>query len=81
MDKMKEKAPYFELKNSLTPDNSPIGYPDMAGKLPSSYPKLYPAKRVIMYAEGKRSHSINPERPSKHTWAPQSQLKSMKLVK
>lgn len=59
MDKMKDKAPYFELPNSLTPDNSPIGYPDMSGMNPANYPKLNPPKREIKYHSGRMSHSIN----------------------
>lgn len=81
MEKMKDNAPNFELSNDLKPDNSPIGYPDMSGKLPSSYPKLNPPKRELVYAQGMKSHSINPERPSKYKGASASELQRMKLAK
>lgn len=81
MDKMKDKAPNFELNNNITPDNSPIGYPNMAGMLPESYPKLNPPKREYVYHTGKLSHSINPERPSKMKMAESSELQRMKLAK
>lgn len=81
MDKMKDSAPNFELKNGLNQDNSPIGYPDMSGKLPSSYGKLNPPKREYMYHSGPISHSINPERPSKYKGAESKELQRMKLAK
>lgn len=82
MDKMKDDyACNLELDNNLTPDNSPIGYPNMSGKLPSSYPKLNPPKRQYVYHQGPLSHSVNSERPSKYKGASMSELKRMKLAK
>jgi hypothetical protein len=81
MDKMKDEAPNFEYPNSQNQNNSPIGYPDMSGMLPSSYPKKMPPTREYVYHSGKLSHSINPERPQKYKGASPQELKSMKLAK
>lgn len=82
MDKMKnDNAPNFEHANSVTPDNSPIGYPDMSGRNPQNYAKLEPPKRHYVYHEGPISHSVNPERPSKYKGASESELQRMKLAK
>ena len=61
MDKMKDSAPGFELSNGLNQNDSPIGYPNLAGKFPASYPKLNPPKRQLVYSTDRQSHSNNPE--------------------
>lgn len=77
------RAPYFEHANNVTPDNSPIGYPDLAGTSspnPLDYGKKEPPKRVIEYSKGRNVHSTNPERPQTYKMAPMSELKRMKLA-
>lgn len=81
MDKMKENAPNCEFPNNATPDHSPIGYPDMSGRNPMAYAKLEPPKRELVYHQGRLSHSVNPERPSKYKGASSSELQRMKLAK
>lgn len=82
MQKLNDNAPSFELPNNLTPDNSPVGYPDMSGRNPESYAKLNPKKREYVYHSGVLSHSINSERRGKkESYAQMSELQRMKLAK
>ncbi len=78
MDKMDEKTPNFEFPNHSNQNDSPIGYPDMSGKLPQSYAKLNPPDRKYVYHTGPLSHSVNPER---HKYAAKGEMQRMKLAK
>jgi hypothetical protein len=86
MDKMpRNEAPYFEHADGVTPDNSPIGYPNYQTGLsninPEGYPKLDPPKRVYEYSKGRNSHSINPEAPPPVMHTKISMLRKMKMMK